>query len=1005
VANVLSLALKVTGDASRLNLTPVERALNRLQAETDKVGKTFAKFATDSEAGARAQQQFATQSAALNDALKSGQVSAQQYAEQFARLAEAANKEAAALERAARITEANISPQQRFSRAVSELREQLNSGRISQETFNRAMERAQTDLRGASGAAKTAEVSLRGVASQVRVIATLQIGSALISGFRTITRAASSFAQQIRGIVGGVTQSLDAIDKLSIRTGISTQALQGYGVAAKLAGVGIEQFSTAVTKLGVAIGKADEGGAFDKTLQSIGLSLQNLRALAPEQQFTTIAEAIRGLPTDAERAAAAVEVFGRQGAALIPLFKEGADNIDELLKRAERLGIVVGQTQIDNITKMNDTFQLVQSTIEGIIGQVSGNLAPLVTAIAEEFLQFVETFEGSGGQGGTGIANAITDTLLDGAEILASVFDQFVSNFGGFASTIEAASSGFSSFGRVLTFVTESLRAGFNAFELAGNVLAEGLGFFLEGIGKWVSRDLRDAGRDLRLAAADARRANTQELAESASNAADALVDVFSGAGDKAREAGNGAGEQFVRSLREKIENERLPEVQFQTNVDKVRDQFDSFFGGLIDESSAAAGLMREFEQAVSEAQQDAEITAEEVARIARLQEQINTTINAELAARREVTAAAGKQAEADSKRIDALLGTSEAASRASEDIAALEREIQRVQSEINAAGAGESPALQARLSQLEDLQQAIGQGFEQGFDKAFESTAKGFDSVIAKASEFGQAGIEAAAKLQQGIAAAQQQARDGILNREAYEQEVARQQELFDKQLADIKTLADERQKINQFVDQQIELARFGGDSRRLEASKNVAALEAEIARVTAEINAARDAGNQQAVKAGIERLGQLDQVAAKERDIANGKAQEREQQRKFFEEQAKAAQQQQQKEQQRQQQIQQAQRQAQEEQARAAAVEAERQQKRIRALNSIGQQSVSGGDLRTSQGASQFIQAAAGAFDPNLAQQRAQTKLLQKIATNSGALQFLERGIGQAVQILGAR
>ena len=97
------------------------------------------------------------------------------------------------------------------------------------------------------------------------------------------------------------------------------------------------------------------------------------------------------------------------------------------------------------------------------------------------------------------------------------------------------------------------------------------------------------------------------------------------------------------------------------------------------------------------------------------------------------------------------------------------------------------------------------------------------------------------------------------------------------------------------------------------------------------------------------------------------------------------------------------QAQQKAFEEQAKAAAAEAERQERRIRALNSIGQQSVSVGDIRSTEGARQFIQAAAGAFDPNLAELRAQTKLLRQAVANSGALRFLEQGLGTTFQFLG--
>jgi uncharacterized protein (DUF1501 family) len=66
------------------------------------------------------------------------------------------------------------------------------------------------------------------------------------------------------------------------------------------------------------------------------------------------------------------------------------------------------------------------------------------------------------------------------------------------------------------------------------------------------------------------------------------------------------------------------------------------------------------------------------------------------------------------------------------------------------------------------------------------------------------------------------------------------------------------------------------------------------------------------------------------------------------------------------------------------------------------VSTQAVQGGDIRSQEGARQFISAAAGAFDPNLAELRAQSKLLRQIVLNSGALQYLEQGIGRSVTLL---
>jgi hypothetical protein len=84
MSRVLSLALKITGDASGVRLTPVERALKRLGEETEKTGKIFDKFAKDSELGVRAQQAFSAEAARLTQSLRDGNITSQQFADSFA---------------------------------------------------------------------------------------------------------------------------------------------------------------------------------------------------------------------------------------------------------------------------------------------------------------------------------------------------------------------------------------------------------------------------------------------------------------------------------------------------------------------------------------------------------------------------------------------------------------------------------------------------------------------------------------------------------------------------------------------------------------------------------------------------------------------------------------------------------------------------------------------------------------------------------------------------------
>jgi hypothetical protein len=979
MANILGLALKISADSTQLKLDPVERALQTLGKEADKVTKIFEEFASTSEAAAKAQDSTAKALQDLTAARRAGAISAEQFAKSFEDVRNAATEEATALRRAAQITEQNITPLQKYERAVAELREQVAAGRISQDTFNRAMQVARADLDRTSQSAKGTSTQLEGISRQLTAISRLQIGRAIVDGFQVLSGAVRSATSQISGIVSSVSTSLDSLNDLSNRIDVPVQKLQGLGLAAKLSGVDTEQFATAVTRLGVSIGKADPGGAFDKTLRSVGVSLAEIRGLRPEQQFEAISAAIGALPTSADRAAAAVEIFGKQGAALVPLFKEGAASVEELTARAERLGIIVSEDQVANIAEMNDAFDLVSATVEGIIGQVTGNLAPVVTAIADEFLAFVESFSGANGEGGTAIADAITDTLLNGAEFLAGVFDSFVSQFGDLSTVLVDAAAVFQATGEVFTIVYEGLRAAFNAFEIAGNSLALALGKALEAIGSYLNSDLEAFGRDLVAASQAALDQNAQELIDAASSVGDATDRLLNGTDGDAAAAG--PAEQFIEGMRSRIEQARSPEFKVNTNIDKTREAFDEFFNGIVDESSRVTGLMREFEAAVAAAQEDGELTADEIARINELQGGVNAAIQQELALRTEAVTAAREQADADAKRIESLLKTTDATQKIIDDLSAVEREIARVQQEIAETGTGDSGAAQGRLDELRALQgqldeqlQAAAQGFEGGFEKAFEAVGGNFNRLAEQAAQFGEAGNAAAARLQDGIAAAQEQARDGILNREAFEAEVARQQQLFEQEIANVKAVADERKRVNDAVDQAVNLARFGGDQQRLAAAQRVAEFEREIIRVQQEVQAARAAGDQVAVNAGIQRLGLLDQVAAKERDVASGRqqleqqiAQQREQYLQALNEQQKKSEEEQKK--------------FAEERAKAIEAENQRQVARIRELNTLGSGVIQGNDIRTAEGAALFLNLAANQQDPALIEARLQTRRLTEL------------------------
>lgn len=1117
-SRVLSLALKINADASGLKLDPVEKALQRLGQETDKVTAVFDKFAGTSEVAARAQEQTAKAIADLTEARRTGAITAQQFAEQFEAIADAANAEASALQRAAQITEQNLTPLERYDRTLAELNEQLNAGRISQETYSRAVEGSAKGLNDAERAARGLAVQqkeidkaatsttlkfnelsgvfsvlpgpLGNIAGRISGISSASEGlsrvfsGGLTQGFSSIAASVTSLVNPLTAAIAGITafaagatavarglidleDRVERLGNLADQLGVSFEFIQVLEEAGKRTGVSVESVSSAMTRLQRALAGADEESKKSvESLGRLGISVADLEGLSEQAKIELIGRQIAAIEDPAKRTAAAVELFGRSGVQLLPFFNQlGAaandierygralseldrqrlddfgSGLDALSLATQGLGqslllpftglaegisfagaeITAGITAIvDPIGRvLEPVFTNIGRIIE-TIGQGIGNLGRVIGAVFEPFavvVQEVSTalqplydlifdFLGSFGEA----AVATTEWIVSFTPIGA-----IAENVGALGETISRVvtiiTTAFSRVGEFIGGLVSrfgDLLAQSPLLQSLGNIISQVFGSVSSVFGTIAEAIGGTVGRLLTLAE------NFLGIDRSAQSAAEATSELAAEVAALTEEEQKAAAdrEKFLQGFADNVsraidESAKFGQagfdaaLQYQTAIAELQSQFDR---GILNEES----FRREAEKA-SQAYQ----------------------------AQLDVIKQSAAETEAVTARVDGLLAKANQLTQSQQDLNAVEAEIARVQAAIVQARAeGQSEqatALAARLAQLDQLQAGLqqqadeaAQGFDRGFDAAFANVESGISTLIDKAGEFGNEGALAAVQLQQGIAAAQEQVRDGILTREAFDREVERQRELFNqrieqlreaeaeaKRLEDerfaeaqrqVQALADQRQRVNEFVDQQLALQQFGGDNQRLEASRRVAEIEAEIARVQQEIEAARAGNDEAAVQAGVERIGQLDQVAAKERDIANGRAKFEEQIAKqreaIIKQQEEAAKAQEQAASQAAEQ----QRKAFEEQAKAAAAEAERQEKRIRALNSIGQQSIGGNDIRTSQGASQFLQLAAGAFDPNLAEARAQTKLLR---SSNQALQrtaeYLELGIGRTFQFLG--
>ena len=195
---------------------------------------------------------------------------------------------------------------------------------------------------------------------------------------------------QIFAAFGRSSRELDEAGKTARRLGMSMTSFQNLGQVAEEAGVSVGQMSTLLTFMARNLGNLQAGSkGAQKAFAAIGLTFADLQGLSPEQQFELISQRIMALPTAAQRTAAAMAIFGRQGAAGMGLIADASSGaLSEIAKLREQLGLNLTDAQVKGIEMMNDALGRVSMVFQGFINQFLAELAPAVTTVSNLIVSF-----------------------------------------------------------------------------------------------------------------------------------------------------------------------------------------------------------------------------------------------------------------------------------------------------------------------------------------------------------------------------------------------------------------------------------------------------------------------------------------------------------------------------------------------------------------------------------------------------------------------------------------
>jgi hypothetical protein len=190
----------------------------------------------------------------------------------------------------------------------------------------------------------------------------------------------------VAGLVGAAAAFAHAgseLHDMSARTGVAVEALGELSYAAQQNGVEIDALEGGLRRMQKTVTEAALGSeSAQEALGLLGVSVQDLAGLRPEEVFALLGDRLSQIPDPTLRAGAAMKVFGKSGTGLLPMLASGAAGLAAMANEAREFGLVMSTDDAEAADALGDAFDLLKATGMAFLNSVGAALAPLLTDLA-----------------------------------------------------------------------------------------------------------------------------------------------------------------------------------------------------------------------------------------------------------------------------------------------------------------------------------------------------------------------------------------------------------------------------------------------------------------------------------------------------------------------------------------------------------------------------------------------------------------------------------------------
>ena len=203
-----------------------------------------------------------------------------------------------------------------------------------------------------------------------------------------ITGAAAAMGYAIKSTLDAAGQLVDASNRL----GVSAANLNTLQQAARLAGVDADTLNMSLQRLNRSIGEGlqKNTAASAIALKQLGLPIQEIARLKPDAQFERIAESLAGIENPAQRTALSMELFGKQGPAILQV----ANELAKVKRLTEETGFLVTQRDLVALDEAGDAVTELGILWDAGIKKAVAEIAPYIVGFV---IRLKEAIKAAGG--------------------------------------------------------------------------------------------------------------------------------------------------------------------------------------------------------------------------------------------------------------------------------------------------------------------------------------------------------------------------------------------------------------------------------------------------------------------------------------------------------------------------------------------------------------------------------------------------------------------------------